>query len=209
MSKKLKDPMNPRISPFLLVLAGLVFFLYDLMPHNPFLTEMRLLQITLMSVGLWGIFRLYIVKLGNTEIEVSKFILFVASFTVIFTLLSPFFTANMFDDIPIKWKFILTVIGGMWLGVFSEVGAFHFNKLHMLQTRAIEKLAHDQALTIEEIAAMVPSGTVQNVERALGRKSDVPASVARKWLENVKGIRCPPTEKKQLNKKKGGNGDTD
>ncbi len=204
MNKKLHNPIDPRLMPWVGVLLSLISFYLIFVVGGPPIGILDSVFIALSYINLitflWMAARINLFNARHQDIKFADTIVPVllgAIFVVVPTILGNELYFNFCD---LNTGALALLLGfGLTAGFVSELIISFLNKDYQLQVQALGKFPLDQSLTIDEIA-IISFVSKQKVRRALGYQENVPASVAREWLENVKGIRCPPVEKKQLDK---------
>lgn len=209
MKKKLREPANPRNLPWGGVLLGLLgfFLIYISEPPEYFVDVLGPIDAIFTSLGfigsyavlmlcLWAALRIHLLQADHDKFNIGN--------AIIPALFGTFFCIApiIIYDVVILETLTLTVtklavmLGfGAFPALLAEAMIAHANKEHELQAQGLRRFRHDQEMTIKEVAA-IASVSEDKASRALGYHEKVPASVAREWLEGVKGIRCPPAEKK-------------
>ena len=211
MDKKLSEPMNHRNLPWGVVLLGLLGFLSLFLPYtseppeyfvdvigpvDAILTSLGFIcSYTCLMLGLWAALRINLFHADHDEFNLSNAI--IPAFFGAFFYIAPI----IIYDVVILEACTLTVtklaamLGfGLIISLLDEQLIIIIIKDYQLQKQALEKLALNQEMTFKEVAA-IANMSEDKVQRALGYQTRVPASVVREWLENVKGIRCPPAKK--------------
>ena len=200
MDKKLREPMNHRNLPWGAVLLGLLglLFLFLTYPSEPPVIGSALYftsSYTCLMLGLWAALRINLFHADHDEFNLSNAI--IPAFFGAFFYIAPI----IIYDVVILEACTLTVtklaamLGfGLIISLLDEQLIIIIIKDYQLQKQALEKLALNQEMTFKEVAA-IANMSEDKVQRALGYQTRVPASVVREWLENVKGIRCPPAKK--------------
>ena len=206
MDKKLSEPMNHREDvPLGIVLLGClglvpVLTLIFLKPNNTTLSDYNTFTISVfvLTIGLWAGLRIHLFDAHhhtfNKNILLAVLLGAILFFVPLFlgsALLFNHFSSTITLEASVDYEMVVFGLIGSSLG---ELLIIAINKDYQLQKQALEKLALNQEMTIKEVAT-IANMSEKKVHRALGYQEKVPASVAREWLENVKGIRCPPAVK--------------
>lgn len=201
MKNKLREPMNHRNFIWSGVLLGILslFFVYIFPPTDTFGSILTGLIIILdyccLMMCLWAALRINLLGAHQHEINVGSAIIpsfFGAIFAVAPIIVGGVLVYHLFT-LTVSTLVMLFAFG-LLISFTSEMMIFCINQQHCLQKQALSRFLHNQEMTIGEVAAiaLLPE---KKVRRALGYQEKVPASAAREWLENVKGIRCPPAVK--------------
>ena len=200
MYKQLREPTNPKKTPWSMALLMLICFCINffLLTEYAFGVVITVFSYAGFVLALWAALRTSLFhELYQEDIKPGKAILLSFPFALFFILplilggdFFGVFSADTLDKDTLAW-----MIGfGLVMGFTSEMLVQIFNEECHLQIQALSKFPNDEELTCKEVAiiALIPE---KKVQRALGYQTSVPASVAREWLENVKGIKCPPAVK--------------
>ncbi len=208
MNKKLREPTDPRNLPWVGVLLGLLglfltytseppeYFVDVIGPVDAILTSLGFISsYTFLMFGLWAALRINLFHADHDEFNLSNAI--IPAFFGTFFCVAPIiiYDVLILGVLTLTLSTLAALLGfGALLALLADALIAHANKEHELQAQGLGKLSTNQEMTIGEVAAiaLLPE---KKVYRALGYQEKVPASAAREWLEDIKGIRCPPAKK--------------